>query len=454
MVTPRFGRLEKVNLKEIWNSEGDEFILWLAQEANLALLSQALAFDLRLETPPGSQGEPRGYLLCKDARRGRWVVVDNPSGQADHASLGRALFHAAGYQPVDIVCMAGQFSRAYLDILAWLNQATQEMVRFYGLQVEFWRIGDSPLAPKFNLVCSPGGVLQPGAPVQASEPAPPASEMAGPEIPEPQARPSFLGRDGSGELRRAARLEAETRETETPRFPTRKMEADEARATPDRTPSGMLREAAQEDARTPSGSLRSFQDSDTTVTPSGMLARLRVNKNVDNAAPTGPFPPADALDDTQQLYVDFWTNFWERVVTWEDELPPLKPMSQGWVTFPIGVENFYLIAFLSADHNLAGMGLVMDGPNASESFQRLYQEKDDIEAEIGAALDWRELPSRNESHIYLHRRNVVPSDRQRWPEYQKWFAEALETFTHVLGSRVRAMQADGYKHDRSFFSRS
>jgi hypothetical protein len=42
--------------------------------------------------------------------------------------------------------------RATLD---WLNERTDEKINFFGLEAELWRIGDSPVAPKFNMVCKP-----------------------------------------------------------------------------------------------------------------------------------------------------------------------------------------------------------------------------------------------------------------------------------------------------------
>ena len=43
-------------------------------------------------------------------------------------------------------------SRATLD---WLNEITDEKFRFFGLEVELWRIGNSHPAPKFNVVSRP-----------------------------------------------------------------------------------------------------------------------------------------------------------------------------------------------------------------------------------------------------------------------------------------------------------
>src|SRR5581483_2733875 len=42
--------------------------------------------------------------------------------------------------------------RAALD---WLNEITPDEIGFFGLEVELWRIADSPFAPKFNIVSRP-----------------------------------------------------------------------------------------------------------------------------------------------------------------------------------------------------------------------------------------------------------------------------------------------------------
>ena len=36
-----------------------------------------------------------------------------------------------------------------------MNQITDSRFNFFGLEIELWRIGTSPIAPKFNVVCKP-----------------------------------------------------------------------------------------------------------------------------------------------------------------------------------------------------------------------------------------------------------------------------------------------------------
>ena len=43
------GKLKKVNLKEIWDNEAQDFTPWLAEEENLELLSDTIRTPLELE---------------------------------------------------------------------------------------------------------------------------------------------------------------------------------------------------------------------------------------------------------------------------------------------------------------------------------------------------------------------------------------------------------------------
>jgi hypothetical protein len=56
---------------------------------------------------------------------------------------------------VTIVWVAERFTEEHRAALDWLNERTDEKITFFGLEVELWRIGDSPIAPKFNVVCKP-----------------------------------------------------------------------------------------------------------------------------------------------------------------------------------------------------------------------------------------------------------------------------------------------------------
>ena len=85
-------RLEPVELREVWVSESGDFTPWLAKEANLMRLGEALGgIDLELESQERLVGPFRADILCKDVGADRWVVIENQLECTDHSHLGQLL---------------------------------------------------------------------------------------------------------------------------------------------------------------------------------------------------------------------------------------------------------------------------------------------------------------------------------------------------------------------------
>ncbi len=155
MSSQPLGRLNRVELRDIWSSEATDFTPWLARDENLALLGEALGIDLELEAQEKSVGPFRADLLCKDIGTNAWVLIENQLERTDHGHLGQLLTYASGLEAVTIVWIAARFTEEHRSTLDWLNKITDERFRFFGLEVELWRIGESPAAPKFNVVSKP-----------------------------------------------------------------------------------------------------------------------------------------------------------------------------------------------------------------------------------------------------------------------------------------------------------
>src|SRR3989339_1840861 len=149
------GRLEQVDLRNIWSSESEQFTPWLAQEENLKLLGNAIGIELELEAQEKNVGPFRADILCKDTATDHWVLIENQLEKTDHIHLGQLLTYASGLKAVSIVWLARKFTEEHRAALDWLNEITDDQFNFFGLEVELWRIGDSPIAPKFNIVSKP-----------------------------------------------------------------------------------------------------------------------------------------------------------------------------------------------------------------------------------------------------------------------------------------------------------
>ena len=155
MTKKNLGTLRKIDLREVWTSETNDFTPWLAEDANLIILGETLGIDLVLEAQEKDVGPFRADLLCKDVGTDAWVLIENQLERTNHTHLGQLLTYSAGLQAAVVVWIASKFTEEHRAALDHLNEITDERYRFFGLEVELWQIGDSPPAPRFNLISKP-----------------------------------------------------------------------------------------------------------------------------------------------------------------------------------------------------------------------------------------------------------------------------------------------------------
>ena len=159
MTATELSRLESVDLRTVWQSEPGEFTPWLARPENVALLGETLGLELVVESREARVGPFRADIVCRDtgygSPDGALVLIENQLGRTDHSHLGQLLTYAAGLDAVSVVWIAQPFTDEHREALDWLNRKTGQGVNFFGLEIELWKIADSPVAPKFNIVAKP-----------------------------------------------------------------------------------------------------------------------------------------------------------------------------------------------------------------------------------------------------------------------------------------------------------
>lgn len=153
----KLGKLEKVDLRDIWASESSDFTPWLATDDNIAALGEVIGMDLEVQAQEKQVGPFRADILCQNINspNEEWVLIENQLERTDHCHLGQIITYAAGLDAATIVWVAQNFTEEHRAAIDWLNEITQEKFRFFGLEIELWRIGTSIAAPKFNIVCKP-----------------------------------------------------------------------------------------------------------------------------------------------------------------------------------------------------------------------------------------------------------------------------------------------------------
>ena len=149
------GKLEKVDLRDAWPDEANNFTTWLAEEENIALLGEAVGMELEVETTEKGVGPFSADILCKDTVRDAWVVVENQLERTDHTHLGQTLTYAAGLGAMSVIWIAAEIRDEHRAAIDWLNQISDEDHQFFALEIELWRIGGSQMAPKFNVAAAP-----------------------------------------------------------------------------------------------------------------------------------------------------------------------------------------------------------------------------------------------------------------------------------------------------------
>lgn len=327
MKNKSLGRLEKINLRDIWTNESGEFTPWLAEEDNLKLLGDTIGIDLELEAQEKDVGPFKADMLCRDTGSDHLVLVENQLEKTDHTHLGQLMTYAAGLSAVTIVWAAQRFTEEHRAALDWLNNITSGEINFFGLEVELWKIGDSPVAPKFNIVSKPNDWVKSG-----------------------------------------------------------------------------------------SGARSQFE--------------------------------SGSLSETRKMQLEFWTAFKEYILDRDSVVKPQKPFPNHWMSFAIGRSGFWTNALINTRDNRVWCELTLGGPDKSKFFSMLQSEKDKIEAEFGDSLNWRDTPVQKHAHISITYENVDPTDREKWPDLQRWLAEKLEAFHNVFSHRIKNLNIEDYSRDQ------
>jgi len=161
LIMKKLGKLEQVDLHEIWNGETSDFTNWLSQEENIAELGHATGIELKVLEHEQKTGLFKEDILCKDVLTDHFVVIGNQLDRTDHSHLGQLLTIAAELEDVTIIWIARTFAKEHLTALIWLNKITDVSTRFFGIEIEVYKIEDSLPASRFNIVVKPDDLISP-----------------------------------------------------------------------------------------------------------------------------------------------------------------------------------------------------------------------------------------------------------------------------------------------------
>lgn len=148
-----FGRLTDLPLRDAWKHEALDFTPWLAE--NIDHLAEVIGIRLELTGQEVQVDTFAADILARNPSDDTVVLIENQLEQTDHTHLGQIMTYLAGLDAQTVIWIAPSFRPAHLSAIRWLNEHTSDGFSFFAVKARVVRIGDSPLAPIFEVVEEP-----------------------------------------------------------------------------------------------------------------------------------------------------------------------------------------------------------------------------------------------------------------------------------------------------------
>lgn len=148
-------KLNKVELRDVWEHEALDFTNWLAQQENLDSLSEEIGVDIKLIKTEASVGKFSVDILAEEEASGRKIIIENQLEDTNHDHLGKIITYASGYDAEIIIWIVKGVRDEHQRAIEWLNEHTDENISFFLIKIELWQIEGSSPAPKFEIIVSP-----------------------------------------------------------------------------------------------------------------------------------------------------------------------------------------------------------------------------------------------------------------------------------------------------------
>ena len=149
------GKLEKIELREVWRHEALDFTRWLARKENIALLSKEIGIDIEVIETEMSVGRYNVDIYARDTESNKKIVIENQLENTNHDHLGKMLVYAAGLDADIAIWIVKDVNEEHRQAVEWLNDNSFEKINIFLVKVELWKIDNSPIAPKFQVICEP-----------------------------------------------------------------------------------------------------------------------------------------------------------------------------------------------------------------------------------------------------------------------------------------------------------
>ena len=154
------GKLEEVDIRELWKHEQYDFSEWLSKKENIENLNDILGLtlvDISKETYVGSY---RCDLFAKDETTGIKVIIENQLEMSNHDHLGKIITYASGLDAKVVVWIVKEAREEDRSAIEWLNNNTNSNINFFLIEIHAYKIGNSDNAPMFQVIEQPNDFIK------------------------------------------------------------------------------------------------------------------------------------------------------------------------------------------------------------------------------------------------------------------------------------------------------
>lgn len=146
------GKLEKVELRDIWKKEAKDFTQWLEQ--NLDILGECLDKELSSLGREKAAGAFSADLTAEDSNSSM-IIIENQLEKTNHDHLGKMITYLTNLEAKGAIWICKEARPEHVKAVSWLNEVTPDDISLYLVKIEAVRIGNSPPAPLFTVVAGP-----------------------------------------------------------------------------------------------------------------------------------------------------------------------------------------------------------------------------------------------------------------------------------------------------------
>lgn len=145
------GKLEIVDLREIWKHEAFDFTAWLFE--NCDVLNEQLGLTLTPVEKEKSIGSFNVDILAEDTNGA--VIIENQLERTDHDHMGKLLTYLSNLEAKTAIWISTDPRPEHVTAINYLNEVVPEDTKFFLLKLQAFRIGESKPAPLFTIEAGP-----------------------------------------------------------------------------------------------------------------------------------------------------------------------------------------------------------------------------------------------------------------------------------------------------------